>query len=91
MANKRVTETQILKNDVVKAYAKINEDIQNLQKQIDTLREEVPHGQIETLRKWVVSHLSHHDRLEEKIDTLNTKIELINHQEVLTERLEKNA
>tara|TARA_R100000687_G_scaffold79071_1_gene73010 strand:- start:218 stop:394 length:177 start_codon:yes stop_codon:yes gene_type:complete len=58
MANKRVTETQILKNDVVKAYAKINEDIQNLQKQIDTL---------------------------------NTKIELINHQEVLTERLEKNA
>ena len=58
MANKRVTETQILKNDVVKAYAKINEDIQNLQKQIDTL---------------------------------NTKIELTNHQEVLTERLEKNA
>ena len=58
MANKRVTETQILKNDVVKAYAKINEDIQNLQMQIDTL---------------------------------NTKIELINHQEVLTERLEKNA
>ena len=58
MANKRVTETQILKNDVVKAYAKTNEDIQNLQKQIDTL---------------------------------NTKIELINHQEVLTERLEKNA
>ena len=55
---KRVTETQILKNDVVKAYAKINEDIQNLQMQIDTL---------------------------------NTKIELINHQEVLTERLEKNA
>ena len=58
MAKKRITETQILKNDVVKAYAKINEDIQNLQKQIDTL---------------------------------NTKIELINHQEILTERLEKNA
>ena len=55
---KRITETQILKNDVVRAYAKINEDIQNLQKQIDTL---------------------------------NTKIELINHQEILTERLEKNA
>jgi peptidoglycan hydrolase CwlO-like protein len=55
---KRITETQILKNDVVKAYAKINEDIQNLQKQIDTL---------------------------------NAKIELINHQEILTERLEKNA
>jgi len=58
MNSKRITETQILKNDVVKAYAKINEDIQNLQKQIDTL---------------------------------NTKIELTNHQEVLTERLEKNA
>ena len=58
MNSKRITETQILKNDVVKAYAKINEDIQNLQKQIDTL---------------------------------NTKIELINHQEILTERLEKNA
>ena len=56
MNSKRITETQILKNDVVKAYAKINEDIQNLQKQIDTL---------------------------------NTKIELTNHQEVLTERLEK--
>ena len=55
---KRITETQILKNDVVRAYAKINEDIQNLQKQLDTL---------------------------------NTKIELINHQEILTERLEKNA
>ena len=55
---KRITETQILKNDVVQAYAKINKDIQNLQKQIDTL---------------------------------NTKIELTNHQEVLTERLEKNA
>ena len=58
MNSKRITETQILKYDVVKAYAKINEDIQNLQKQIDTL---------------------------------NTKIELTNHQEVLTERLEKNA
>ena len=55
---KRITETQILKNSVIKAYAKINEDIQNLQKQIDTL---------------------------------NTKIEIINHQEILTERLEKNA
>ena len=54
MAKKRITETQILKNDVVKAYAKINEDIQDLQKQIDTLR------------KWVVSHLSHHEILEEK-------------------------
>tara|TARA_R100000306_G_C4319378_1_gene114339 strand:+ start:375 stop:635 length:261 start_codon:yes stop_codon:yes gene_type:complete len=34
---KRITEIQILKNSVVQAYAKINEDIQDLQKQINTL------------------------------------------------------
>ena len=54
MANKRVTETQILKNDVVKAYAKINEDIQNLQIQIDTLQD------------WIKLHLNYHERLEEE-------------------------
>ena len=54
MANKRVTETQILKNDVVKAYAKINEDIQNLQMQIDTLQD------------WIKLHLNYHERLEEE-------------------------
>ena len=54
MANKRVTETQILKNDVVKAYAKINEDIQNLQMQIDTLN-----TKIELIKNY-------HERLEEE-------------------------
>ena len=54
MANKRVTETQILKNDVVKAYAKTNEDIQNLQIQIDTLQD------------WIKLHLNYHERLEEE-------------------------
>ena len=62
MANKRVTETQILKNDVVKAYAKTNEDIQNLQIQIDTLQD------------WIKLHLNYHGRLvnialeEEKLE-----------------------
>ena len=54
MANKRVTETQILKNDVVNAYAKTNEDIQNLQIQIDTLQD------------WIKLHLNYHERLEEE-------------------------